>query len=171
MDLNNFKLVNDSLGHELGDQLLVAVSKRLQRYLRPGTTLARLGGDEFTILLEDITHKDDAIHAASGIAEEFELPFMLGEREVFTAASIGIALSTSTGTDRPEDLLRTADIAMYQAKSKGQAYSLAADTARIPGPALKRLELVGDLRRAVERGELRAYYQPVVLLEIGRAHV
>ncbi len=168
MDLNNFKLVNDSLGHELGDQLLVAVSKRLQRYLRPGTTLARLGGDEFTILFEDITHKDDVIHAASGIAEEFELPFMLGEREVFTAASIGIALSTSTGTDRPEDLLRTADIAMYQAKSKGQAYSLAADTVRMPARALKRLELEGDLRRAIERGELRVYYQPVVLLESGR---
>ena len=168
MDLNNFKLVNDSLGHELGDQLLVAMSKRLQASLRPGTTLARLGGDEFTILLEDITSKDDAIHTASQIAEEFELPFMLGEREVFTTPSIGIALSTSTGTDRPEDLLRTADIAMYQAKSKGQAYSVAADTVRMPGRALTRLELEGDLRRAIERGELRVYYQPVVLLESGR---
>jgi diguanylate cyclase (GGDEF)-like protein/PAS domain S-box-containing protein len=168
VDLNNFKLVNDSLGHEMGDRLLVAVSERLQTCLPLGATLARIGGDEFTILLEDITNKDDAIHTASQITEEFELPFMLEEREVFTKPSVGIALSTSNGKDRPEDLLRTADVAMYQAKSKGHPYSLAADKKSMPGRALKRLELEGDLRRAIERDELGVYYQPIVLLESGR---
>ncbi len=168
IDLNNFKLVNDSLGHEMGDQLLIAVSKRLQAPLRSGTTLARLGGDEFTILLEDITNKDGATDTALRIAEEFELPFTLGEREVFAKPSIGIALSASTSRGRPEDLLRTADIAMYQAKSRGHVYSLAAGAERMPSQALKRLNLEGDLRRAIVRGELRVYYQPVVLLKSGR---
>ena len=168
VDLNNFKLVNDSLGHEMGDRLLVVVSERLQACLPAGATLARIGGDEFTILLEDTTNKNGAINIASRIAEEFELPFMLGEREVYTKPSIGIALSDSIGKDRPEDLLRTADVAMYQAKSKGQPYSLATDRKRMPGLALKRLELEGDLRRAIERDELEVYYQPIVLLESGR---
>jgi diguanylate cyclase (GGDEF)-like protein/PAS domain S-box-containing protein len=166
LDLNNFKLINDSLGHETGDQLLIAVAERLKACLRPEDTVARFGGDEFTILLEDIADESDAIHTAAQIAEELKTPFVLEEREVFTTPSIGIALGTS-GKDRPEDLLRQADIAMYQAKNKGEAYYLAADLS-MSSRALKRLELENDLRRAIEREEFRVYYQPIVLLENGR---
>ena len=164
LDLNNFKLINDSLGHEVGDQLLIGVAERLKACLRPEETAARLGGDEFTVLLEDVAHESHPLQTATRIAEELKAPFVLGEREVFTTASIGIALRIS-GKERPEDLLRYADIAMYQAKSEGKVYHLAADPRIRSRQALKRLELEAGLRHAIEREELRIYYQPMVALE------
>jgi diguanylate cyclase (GGDEF)-like protein/PAS domain S-box-containing protein len=168
LDLNNFKLVNDSLGHEVGDQLLIAVAERLKACSHPGDTVARLGGDEFALLLEDIRGENDATHAAERVAEELGSAFMLGEYEVHTTASIGIALSAASG-DQADNLLRSADMAMYQAKNKGRVYSLAAaDAKSMPQRALKRLELESDLRRAIKHEEFRVCYQPEVLLESGR---
>ena len=167
LDLDNFKLVNDSLGHEVGDQLLIAVAERLKACSHPGDTVARLGGDEFAILVEDISGKKEATHAAECVAEELSSPFMLGEYEVHAAASIGIAVSASNG-DQAENLLRSADMAMYQAKSRGRVYSLAADAKSMPKLALKRLELESDLRRAIRQEEFKVYYQPEVLLENGK---
>jgi diguanylate cyclase (GGDEF)-like protein/PAS domain S-box-containing protein len=164
LDLNNFKLINDSLGHEVGDQLLIRVAERLKACLRPEETAARFGGDEFTVLLEDVAHESYPLQTAARIAEELRAPFVLGEREVVTTASIGIALRIS-GKERPEDLLRYADIAMYQAKSEGKVYHLAANPRMRSRQALKRLELEAGLRRAIEREEFRMYYQPMVALE------
>jgi diguanylate cyclase (GGDEF)-like protein/PAS domain S-box-containing protein len=120
LDLDRFKLINDSRGHLLGDQLLIGIASRLKACLRPTDTVARLGGDEFTILLEDIKDVSDAIRVADRVEEELRLPFELDGQEVCTSASIGIALS-SPGYDQPENLLRDADIAMYRAKSQGSA--------------------------------------------------
>lgn len=120
LDLDRFKAINDSLGHLLGDQLLIAIASRLKACLRPTDTVARLGGDEFTILIEDIEGVSDAIKVANRVQAELSLPFDLGGQEVFTSVSIGITLS-ATGYDQPEDLLRDADIAMYRAKNQGSA--------------------------------------------------
>ena len=166
VDLDNFKLVNDSLGHEAGNQLLAGVAGRLKACLRPEDTVARLGGDEFAVLLEDIADEGEATRAALQIAEELRSPFVLGGREVFATPSIGIALGPSTGT-LAEDLLRSADRAMYRAKNSSEVYSLASE-AGATGKALKRLELEGDLRRAIEREQFRVCYQPMVSLENGR---
>ena len=115
IDLDRFKVINDSLGHIIGDQLLIALARRLEMCLRPGDTVARLGGDEFTILLENIKEVEDATNVAERIQQELVLPFNLGDREVYAAASIGITLSTH-GYERPEELLRDADDTMYRAK-------------------------------------------------------
>ena len=120
IDIDRFKAINDSLGHMLGDQLLIAIARRLALCLRPGDKVARLGGDEFTILLENIKDIEDATQVAERIQQEMGLPFNLGDHEVFTSASIGIALST-TEYDRPEDLLHDADSTMYRAKALGKA--------------------------------------------------
>ncbi len=120
LDLERFKAINDSLGHLLGDQLLIAIAGRLKACLRPMDTVARLGGDEFTILLEDIEDIGDAIKVANRVQAELSLPFDLGGQEVFTSVSIGITLS-AIGYDQPEDLLRDADMAMYRAKNQGSA--------------------------------------------------
>jgi diguanylate cyclase (GGDEF)-like protein/PAS domain S-box-containing protein len=163
MDLDNFKITNDSLGHEKGDQLLVAVADRLKAYLRPEDTAARLGGDEFTILVEDVDGPRDAVRVAERIAESLQRPFALDQFEVVFSTSIGIALS-GPPQNPPANLLRHADLAMYQAKHKGKARyevfepSLGTD-------ALERLRLENELRRALERGEFKVYYQPVVTLE------
>ncbi len=128
LDLDRFKVVNDSLGHMVGDQLLIAITRRLGKCLRPGDTFARLGGDEFTILLENIKDVADATQVADRIQAELTLPFNLSGYEVFTSTSIGIALST-TGYDQPEDLLRDADTTMYRAKAGGRARSKVFDSA------------------------------------------
>ncbi|HEX8634759.1 MAG TPA: PAS domain S-box protein [Pyrinomonadaceae bacterium] len=167
LDLDRFKNVNDSLGHTVGDQLLVALSRRLQHCLRPSDVVARLGGDEFAILLNDIgAQPGEAVALAERVRQELMQPFNLGGHEVFTTVSIGIALST-TGYETPEAVLRDADTVMYRAKAQGKARHEVFDQnmhARVV--ALLRLE--NDLRRAVERDEFRLQYQPIVSLETGR---
>jgi diguanylate cyclase (GGDEF)-like protein/PAS domain S-box-containing protein len=164
MDLDNFKVVNDSLGHEVGDLLLVMVSERLRRSLRPEDTLARFGGDEYTVLLEDVENLEDPIRVAERIIEEFRKPFVLDGKELFLRASIGIALGDAR-QKQPEDLLRDADTAMYQAKENFVGYQVF-DPAMYER-AVSRLKLENDLRRAIEAYEFVIHYQPIVNLEIG----
>jgi diguanylate cyclase (GGDEF)-like protein/PAS domain S-box-containing protein len=166
MDLDRFKVINDSLGHIIGDKLLVAVARRLEACVRPNDSVARFGGDEFAILLDDIKNVSDATCVADRIQKELSLPFNLRGHEVFTSASIGIALS-ATGYDREEDILRDADSAMYRAKAIGKARYEIFDT-EIHTSAMEILQLEVDLRRAVERNEFLVYYQPVVSLTDAR---
>jgi diguanylate cyclase (GGDEF)-like protein len=162
LDLDRFKVVNDSLGHALGDMLLISVGERLRGVLRATDTVARLGGDEFTILLE-INHLADAVRMAERIQDELRVPFRVGENEIFSTASIGIALS-ATGYERPHDVLRDADIAMYRAKSRGRGIHEVFDKT-MHERAVKLLKFETELRHSIERGELRVYYQPIVSLE------
>lgn len=162
-DLDRFKLINDSLGHLVGDQLLIAIARRLEKYLRVGDTVARLGGDEFTILLEDIRDGNVVTTIVNRLQEELTRPFNLNGHEVFTSTSIGIALST-IGYDRPEDLLRDADIAMYRAKASGKARYEVFDTT-MHTRAVALLQLETDLRRGLEREEFQLHYQPIVSLQ------
>jgi diguanylate cyclase (GGDEF)-like protein/PAS domain S-box-containing protein len=166
LDLDHFKVVNDSLGHMVGDQLLIAVAQRLGECLRPGDTVARLGGDEFTILLDGINRLSDAQRIAERIHETLMSPFDLEGREVFTSASIGVVLS-DTGYDQPEDFLRNADLAMYHAKAEGRARHEVFDK-QMHAEAMVRLQLETDLRRAIEQMEFRLHYQPIVSLESGK---
>jgi len=161
LDLDRFKIVNDSLGHAFGDLLLISVAERLRNALRATDTVARLGGDEFTILLE-IDHLADAVRTAERIQEALRVPFRVGENEIFTTASIGIALSV-TGYERPHDVLRDADIAMYRAKSRGRGIHEVFDKT-MHDRAVKLLKFETELRRSIERDELRVYYQPIVSL-------
>jgi diguanylate cyclase (GGDEF)-like protein/PAS domain S-box-containing protein len=175
LDLDAFKMINDSMGHLVGDQLLLGVSKRLENCLRGSDTvarlgqqtftLARMGGDEFTVLLDDIKEPGDANRAAERIMKELSGPFVVGGKEVFTSASIGIALGNSS-YQQPEEIMRDADTAMYRAKSLGKSRYEVFD-ADMRASVMARLELETDLRRALERGELRNYYQPIVSLENG----
>jgi diguanylate cyclase (GGDEF)-like protein/PAS domain S-box-containing protein len=168
LDLDRFKVVNDSLGHALGDQLLIAVADRLRSTLGPTDTVARLGGDEFTILLE-IDHLADAVRTAERIQETLRVPFRVGENdehEIFATASIGIALS-ATGYERSQDVLRDADIAMYRAKSRGRAVHEVFDKT-MHERAVKLLKFETELRRSIERDELRVFYQPIMSLATNR---
>ena len=166
LDLNRFKVINDSLGHLLGDRLLVAIGDRLQECLRPTDTVARLGGDEFTILIEDVADVSDAIRVAERVNTALASPFDLDGQEIFTAASIGIALS-NTGYENSEEVLRDADIAMYRAKSQGTAgYRIFNPEMHARAVALLQLET--DLRNALERQEFLLYYQPIVSLETNK---
>ena len=164
MDLDDFKDVNDSLGHGPGDMLLVAVAERLRGCLRPEDTLARFGGDEFVVLLEDVEDPSEAVRVAERIVDEVSDPFVLEGRELYVSFSIGIAQGNAR-TKSPLDLLRDADTAMYRAKSEHADH-------RVFDPAMyeravKRLELENDLRRGVEAQEFVAHYQPIVDLETG----
>lgn len=166
LDLDRFKIINDSLGHRVGDHLLVAVSERLQQHLRPGDTLARFGGDEFAILLEDIDGPSDAPRIAERISEVLGVPFNLGGYEVYTSASIGIVMGSPIG-DTPDSLLQNADMAMYRAKAGGgNAFEMYDQP--MHAEAVRRLELESQLRRAVDRDELRLHYQPIIDLTDGR---
>lgn len=167
LDLDRFKVIIDSLGHEVGDALLVAVGRRLQASLRTEDTLARLGGDEFAILLEEIEGAGQVIFAAERIVKLFETPFRVGEREVYAAASIGIALSTPQ-RNRPADLMRDADIAMYRAKSGGASYEVY--STGMEAQAIQSLERQTAVRKAMEREEFVIYYQPKVELASGKLH-
>jgi diguanylate cyclase (GGDEF)-like protein len=164
MDLDNFKSVNDSLGHEAGDLLLVAVAERLKRCHRSEDTLARFGGDEFIVLLEDAQGPDEPVRVAKRIIDELEGPFLLEERELYVRVSIGIAMGKDSTRD-PADLLRDADTAMYRAKDEGSGYKMF-DPA-MHERALGRLEAENNLRRAVEAGEFVVHYQPIVGLQSG----
>jgi diguanylate cyclase (GGDEF)-like protein/PAS domain S-box-containing protein len=166
LDLDRFKGINDSLGHQAGDNLLVTVARRLESCLRPGDTVARLGGDEFTILLDDVHDVGDAVRVADRIQAVLATPCNLAGVEVFTTVSTGIALST-TRYERPEEMLRDADTAMYRAKAHGRARHEVFD-ATMHERAVSLLQLETDLRRAVDRGEFRLYYQPVVTVADGR---
>jgi diguanylate cyclase (GGDEF)-like protein len=159
LDLDRFKLINDSLGHIAGDELLQSVAKRLQSCLRPGDTVARFGGDEFTVLLPNVKQLEDAVHVSDRILIELGRSFTLVGTEIYTSASIGIALSNGP-EQNPEDLLRNADIALYRAKSNGKGrYEVFAEAMHVR--ALEQLEIETDLRRALERQELQVYYQPI----------
>ncbi|WP_305041740.1 EAL domain-containing protein [Geoalkalibacter sp.] len=166
LDLDRFKFINDSLGHFTGDQLLIAVGRRLAEFIRPSDTVARLGGDEFGILLEDIHGLDEAVAIARRIQKDLPRPFMLDGHEVFTSASIGIALS-SRGYEQPGQLLRDADLAMYHAKARGKARYEIFDKS-MHDHSLAHLQLENDLRRAIERQEFHLCYQPVIESATGK---
>jgi len=166
LDIDRFKVINDSLGHIAGDRLLVATAQRLAQLIRAADTVARFGGDEFALLLDDIQDVADATHAAERIQKEIVRSFTLDGQEVFITASVGIALSEK-GYDKPEHLLRDADMAMYRAKSQGKArYEIF--NMEMHARAMHELQLEADLWRAVEHEEFRLYYQPVVSLRDGR---
>jgi diguanylate cyclase (GGDEF)-like protein len=166
LDLDRFKNVNDSLGHSIGDQLLIAMARRLESCTREVDMVARLGGDEFAILLDGIPNSTEAINMARRIQEKLQSHFNLSGHEVFTTTSIGIALS-STGYDHPENMLRDADTAMYRAKAQGKACYEVFDKG-MHTHAVYVLQMENDLRRALDREELRVYYQPIVSLENGQ---
>jgi diguanylate cyclase (GGDEF)-like protein/PAS domain S-box-containing protein len=166
LDLDDFKVINDSLGHKAGDHLLIEMAERLQRCVRKGDTVARLGGDEFTVLVEETKGPYGAEYVAARIAEELQRPFNLDGHEVFVTTSIGIALSGPDASE-PDDLLRDADVAMYEAKNQGKSRYAIFDVA-MNTRAWKRLELEIEMRRALERGDFSVFYQPVVRLDTGR---
>ncbi len=165
LDLDRFKVINDSLGHMTGDKLLVEMAQRLVECTREEDTVARLGGDEFAILLEQIRGPQDAVRVAERVLERFADPLVLDDIEVSVGASIGIALSL-TGEGQPENLLRDADMAMYQAKTKHSGYQIF--DARMHARALERMKLEIDMRRAIERSQIHLHYQPIVSLDTGK---
>jgi diguanylate cyclase (GGDEF)-like protein/PAS domain S-box-containing protein len=162
LDFDRFKVVNDSLGHSVGDELLAEAAYRLRTCLRAVDTVARLGGDEFVILLEDIDGLTSAVHVAERVEMTLRHPFALSKREVFTSVSMGIALG-GQGRGDPDDLLRDADIALYRAKATGRARHVVFDAA-MHVQARARLELESDIRGALERHEFRVHYQPIITL-------
>lgn len=166
LDLDRFKIINDALGHTVGDQLLIGVARRLEVCLGPGDTAARFGADDFAVLLENIKDDGDATRVADRIQKQLTAPFHLAGHEVFATASIGIALSTD-GHDRVEDVLRNAEAGMHHAKALGKAhYQVFQTNMRTSALALWQLE--ADLRRAVEQQNLQIHYQPIVSLASGQ---
>lgn len=166
LDLDRFKVVNDSLGHKIGDSVLIEAARRFAGCVRSCDTLVRLGGDEFIILIDDIDDIEVACEVARRFLRTFDAPFAVGGRELYASASIGIAISES-GNDRPEDILRNADIAMYRAKAMGKKrYEIF--TPELLTSAVTRLEVDTDLARALERDEFRLFYQPIISLHDGR---
>jgi diguanylate cyclase (GGDEF)-like protein/PAS domain S-box-containing protein len=166
LDLDRFKVVNDSLGHQIGDQLLVAAARRLESCLRPGDTVARLGGDEFAIILDRVRHVSDAIQAAERIRERLAAPFNISDHEVFISTSIGIALN-QTASEEPDEIMRNADTAMYRAKDQGRGcFELFNRSMHARNAALSQLET--GLRGALAHNEFSVHYQPIISLETWR---
>jgi diguanylate cyclase (GGDEF)-like protein/PAS domain S-box-containing protein len=163
LDLDRFKVVNDSLGHMIGDQLLIGIARRLEGCVRPGDTVARVGGDEFTILLEDLTDVREAVSVAERIQEDLKLPFNLSGRDVFTTVSVGIAPG-SVSYNHPDEILRDADTAMYRSKSLGKARHEMFDE-EMQARTVNLLQMENDLRRAFERNEFFVNYQPIIALD------
>jgi PAS domain S-box-containing protein len=184
IDVDQFRIINDSLGHTAGDELLIQIGQRLKNSVRRADTvsrprrrdvpemltnddsLARLGGDEFTILLDDIRDPIEAVRVAERVQSELAPPFEVNQQEIVISASIGIASSTSPHT-QAEDLMRDADLAMYRAKRAGKARCEVSDTA-MHANAMKRLRMETDLRKALDQKEFRVHYQPVVSLQTGK---
>ena len=170
MDIDDFKTINDSLGHAAGDGLLLQVGDRLKHVLRAADTAARLGGDEFAILLEDGGEGVQAADVADRIMQMLEIPFVLDGKDVFIRASVGIAVAESAGDggeDAAEALMRNADVAMYMAKEKGKGRYQIFEP-EMHDTALRRLELKADLQRALEHDEFILHYQPVIELDSGK---
>jgi diguanylate cyclase (GGDEF)-like protein/PAS domain S-box-containing protein len=166
LDLDRFKVLNDSMGHVTGDELLIAIGQRLRALLRPTDLIARLGGDEFAILLEDLHSESEAVEVSERILGDLKRPFRLQGHEAFTTASIGIAPSAPS-YDRAEEWVRDADTAMYRAKSLGKARHVVFDTA-MHVHAVALLQMETDLRKALETQEFHLHYQPIVALDSGR---
>ncbi len=166
LDLDRFKVINDSLGHAVGDKLLIAISERLTACVRPGDVVARLGGDEFTILLHRSGDPAEVAHVAERLQTTISEPFKIDNYEVFTTASIGIVVSSSVPR-RAEDFLRDADAAMYRAKESGKARYEIFDT-EMHVRNMNLLQVETDLRHAVDRNEFEVLYQPIVDLATGR---
>jgi diguanylate cyclase (GGDEF)-like protein/PAS domain S-box-containing protein len=166
LDLDRFKLVNDTLGHSMGDRLLKAVANRLQSCLRRGDTLSRFGGDEFTLLLPEVRTRDDVVVIASKILDRLNSPFVIDGHELFVGASIGIAMYPEAG-DTGETLIQNADIAMYHIKGRGKnGYQFFSE--EMNHKFSTRLTTERELRNGLAQGELRVYYQPQVSLSTGR---
>lgn len=160
LDLDRFKVVNDTLGHAMGDRLLQSVSMRLENCLREGDTLSRFGGDEFTLLLPDISSKEDARKIARKVINVLKEPFMLGEHEVFVGVSVGIAMYDEAGNS-VEQLIQNADIAMYHVKGRGKdGYQFYSDSMNVT--CSNRLKIERDMRNALDNKEFRVYYQPQI---------
>jgi len=166
VDFDQFKVINDSLGHLAGDEVLMALARRLEACLRPGDTVARLGGDEFAVLVEDVDDVSQALRIADRIHEGLSPPLRIRGHDVFATASVGIARA-ATRYEQAHELLRDADIAMYRAKRRGRGSSEIFDTS-MHVIATTRLKMETELRRALERQELRIHYQPLVSLETRR---
>jgi diguanylate cyclase (GGDEF)-like protein len=166
-DLDRFKVVNDSLGHTIGDRLLVEVAGRLRAAVRPFDTVARLSGDEFAVLCEDVPGAAEAVALAERVQSAMSVPFELGGTELFVTSSVGVVMGGSSD-DEPETMLRDADAAMYRAKERGRArHELFDEEMRVE--ARLRLDLARDLRKALHRGQLRLVYQPSIDLRAGGA--
>jgi len=163
LDLDRFKNINDSRGHRVGDKLLRALARRLNKLLRPGDTIARMGGDEFTLLLEDIEGLEEAITVSERILDSFKKPFDVDGDEIFTDASIGICMILDH-YKHSDDMIRDADIAMYRAKSlgKGQIYVF---NPEMHAFAIETMKIENDLRSAIEKQQMEVYYQPVIDLQ------
>ena len=159
-DIDRFKVVNDSMGHQAGDELLVAVAQRIEQGLRVGDTATRFGGDEFVVICEDVRREAQAAEVAERLAASLAEPFVVRGEDIYVTASIGVSVTTNAEED-PTALVRDADAAMYEAKSKGRSCCVVFDNP-MRERAVARLEVENDLRRAIERGELRVHYQPNV---------
>lgn len=165
LDLDRFKIINDSLGHSFGDRLLQIAADRLRESVRGADTVARLGGDEFVILLAEVANEEDVGKVAKKILDRLTAPFQIADREITVTASLGISIYPQDGEDE-ETLIRNADIAMYQAKEEGNAFRLYAPEMNIV--VHEAMEMETDLRRALDRGELLLHYQPKIDLDSGK---